>query len=366
MQYLATLSRSHLIKKEKQTECGDIESQVLQSNPILESFGNARTVRNDNSSRFGKFIEMRFLSTGCLVSALIEVYLLEKVRLIAQAPGERNYHIFYELLSGAPQKDRRDLKIGNVTARDFRITASSGTFDRRDGVDDRETYRELLAALDTVGFTKKEQKDLFTVVCALLHASNLTFLSTSAESCELDRANPSLRSTHTLLGVRPEKLQASLRSCAIEARGETLLKNMSRDQATKALDALIKVTYGALCTYLVWQINSSITVWHDGGSSVHGGSRMASIGVLDIFGFESFDLNSFEQLCINYCNEALQQQFNKFVFKLEQQEYEREGIEWSFISIPDNQDVLDLTETKHTGKKSKLDEQCWPRKTHET
>jgi myosin-5 len=368
MQYLATLSRNHLIKTEKQTEFGDIESQVLQSNPILESFGNARTVRNDNSSRFGKFIEIQFLSTGCLGSASIETYLLEKVRLITQAPGERNYHIFYELLSGAPQKDRRDLKIGNVTARDFRITASSGTFDRRDGVDDRETYRELLAALDTVGFSKKEQTDLFTVVCALLHASNLTFLSTSANddesACELDRSNPSLRCTHTLLGVPPEKLQAALCSCAIEARGETLYKNMSMDQATKALDALIKATYGALFTHLVRRINSSITVRHDGGGGssppVHGEEqrRMASIGVLDIFGFESFDLNSFEQLCINYCNEALQQQFNKFVFKLEQQEYEREGIEWSFIAFPDNQDVLDLIETKRTGILSILDEQC--------
>ena len=325
MQYLATLSRNHLKDPAGRTEFGDIESQVLQSNPILESFGNARTVRNDNSSRFGKFIEIQFLSSGCLVSASIETYLLEKVRLITQAPGERNYHIFYELLSGVSQKDRNHLKIGNVTARDFRITASSGTFDRRDGVDDRDTYRELLAALDTVGFTHNEQKDLFTVVCALLHASNLTFVSTSAESCELDGSNPSLRSTHTLLGVPSEKLQAALCSCAIEARGETLFKNMTVEQATKALDALIKATYAALFTHLVRRINSSITVRHDGGPSVHGDSNIASIGVLDIFGFESFDHNSFEQLCINYCNEALQQQFNKFVFKLEQEEYKREG-----------------------------------------
>ena len=296
---------------------------VLQSNPILESFGNARTVRNDNSSRFGKFIEIRFRSSGCLVSASIETYLLEKVRLITQAPGERNYHIFYELLTGVSQRDRRDLKIGNVTPRDFRITAASGTFDRRDGVDDRETYRELRTALDTVGFTQKEQKDLFTVVCALLHASNLTFLSTSAESTQLDRTNPSLRTTQTLLGVHADDLEKALCSVAIEARGETLFKNMSEPQAIKALDALIKATYGALFTHIVDRVNSSIKVRHD--SPLRSDDSVACIGVLDIFGFESFDKNSFEQLCINYCNEALQQQFNRFVFKLEQQEYEREG-----------------------------------------
>jgi len=359
MQYLATLSRSHVTDGE-QSEFGGIESQVLQSNPILESFGNARTVRNDNSSRFGKFIEIHFLSTGCLVSASITTYLLEKVRLITQAPGERNYHVFYEVLSGMSQRDRRDLCIGNVTARDFRITASSGTFDRRDHVEDRDTYRELLKALDTVGFTPKEQHDLFVVVCALLHASNLTFVSTSAESCELDRANPSLRSTHTLLGVPIEKLETALCSCAIEARGETLYKNMSTEQATKALDALIMATYGALFTNVVRRINSSITIERQDGSPARGNGTgtMASIGVLDIFGFECFEYNSFEQLCINYCNEALQQQFNKFVFKLEQEEYEREGIEWSFIAFPDNQDVLDLIEAKRTGILSILDEQC--------
>ena len=388
MQYLATLSRSHVYERTTTEELSDIESQgmcntvtsanfffplgtqivhnhivspslsVLQSNPILESFGNARTVRNDNSSRFGKFIEIHFLSSGCLASGSIETYLLEKVRLITQAPGERNYHIFYELLSGMSQRDRRDLKIGNVTARDFRITASSGTFDRRDHVDDRDTYRELVKALDIVGFTPKEQHDLFVVVCALLHASNLTFVSTSAESCQLDRANPSLRSTHTLFGVSPEKLETALCSCAIEARGETLYKHMSTEQATKALDALIMATYGALFSNLVSRINSSITIQRQSGSPMRGDGRMASIGVLDIFGFECFDHNSFEQLCINYCNEALQQQFNRFVFKLEQQEYEREGIEWSFITFPDNQDVLDLIEAKRTGILSILDEQC--------
>jgi myosin-5 len=357
MRYLATLSqRSDKALGAKSSEVG-IESQVLQSNPILESFGNARTIRNDNSSRFGKFIEIQFARSGCLVSASIETYLLEKVRLISQAPGERNYHLFYELLAGLPQKDRRDMKIGNVSARDFRMTAASGTFDRRDGVDDKQTYQELRSALDTVGFTKDEQKDLFSVACALLHTSNLTFKESAADASELDRSNPSLRSAVALFGVEADTLNDALCRCAIEVGGETLYKHLSIPRAEKAIEALIKATYGALFTYIVRRINSFITVQQNSGS----GSKVrstASIGVLDIFGFESFEVNSFEQLCINFCNEALQQQFNRYVFKLEQQEYKKEGIEWSFISFPDNQDVLDLIEKRHDGILSVLDEQC--------
>jgi len=364
MRYLATLSeRTEKGRRqyESQGSGGDtvsIEAQVLQSNPILESFGNARTVRNDNSSRFGKFIEIQFEASGSLVSASIETYLLEKVRLISQAPGERNYHIFYELLAALPQKERRALCIGNCSARDFAMTCSSGTFDRRDGVEDRETYRDLRAALDTVGFSREEQNDLFTVVCALLHTSNLSFLEAAVDASSLDRSNPSLRPAVMLLGVDADSLDEALCRCAIEARGEVLYKNLSMAQAQKAVEALIKVTYGAMFTYVVKRINESIAARNSSPGSGASPLKTASTGVLDIFGFESFQVNSFEQLCINYCNEALQQQFNRFVFKLEQQEYQKEGIEWSFISFPDNQDVLDLIEKKHEGVLSILDEQC--------
>jgi myosin-5 len=351
MGYLATCSR-RLVSADSQ----GIESQILQSNPILESFGNARTIRNDNSSRFGKFMELLFAGNGSLVSASIETYLLEKVRLISQAPGERNYHVFYELLAGVPQKERRELHIANVTARDFKMTALSGTFDRRDGVDDRETYKDLRQALDTVGFTATEQQDMLSVVCALLHTGNLTFSPASGDgSCELVSKNPSLRSAIALLGVPVEALNNALCLYSIEARGEIFYKNMSVEQANKAVEALIKATYAALFTHIVRRVNSSIAMDHRPGVSP---DQLDRIGVLDIFGFESFDKNSFEQLCINYCNEALQQQFNRFVFKLEQKEYEQEGIEWSFISFPDNQEVLDLIEKKHDGMLSILDEQC--------
>jgi myosin-5 len=331
-----------------------IESQILQSNPLLESFGNARTVRNDNSSRFGKYMELIFSPSGSLVSASIETYLLEKVRLISQAPGERNYHIFYELLAGLSQRERQEFKIANVTARDFRMTASSGTFDRRDGVDDRETYKDLRKALDTVGFAREEQRDMMSVACALLHISNIDFRVTAGEGSELVNSS-SLRCALSLLGVPVEALHNSLCLCAIEARGEIFYKNMSVTKAGKALEALIKATYGALFTHIVKQINYSIAVEDTLDAPL---DQLPRTGVLDIFGFESFDFNSFEQLCINYCNEALQQQFNRFVFKLEHQEYDREGIDWAFIEFPDNQDVLDLIEKRREGILSILDEQC--------
>ena len=354
LRYLATLSQQSTDRYDT-----SLEAQVLQSNPILESFGNARTLRNDNSSRFGKFMEVRFCEHGTLVSASIETYLLEKVRLVSQAPGERNYHIFYELLAGLPQADRRDLCIGNSSARDFRMTADSGTLGRRDGVLDKETYQDLREALDVMGFSADEQWDMFMVVCALLHTSNLNFVETSPDACELDTSNRSYRSAMALLGVDNEIMNDALTKCAIQARHEVVYKHLSVESAHKAVEALIKATYGALFSFIVQRINQSITAQRD--DSPTAGSRsqraVASIGVLDIFGFESFEENSFEQLCINYCNEALQQQFNRFVFKLEQQEYQREGIEWSFIAFPDNQDVLDLIEAKHEGILSTIDEQ---------
>ena len=349
-----------------------IELQVLESNPILESFGNARTIRNDNSSRFGKFMEMQFEAAGCLVSATIETYLLEKVRLISQSKGERNYHIFYEILApplsgGLSPQERRTLHVTGKTVRDFHMTCISDTFDRRDNVKDRDTYRELRNALDVVGFTRQEQFDLFTVVCALLYTSNLTFVvdfgtSSSGDASSLDLTNPSLRCALELLGVDVTAFNNALCTCSIEARGETLIKRLPMDRAVKAVEAFIKTTYAALFSYIVRKINGFIAVQPQEAPSIDakGASqafKTVSIGVLDIFGFESFHRNSFEQLCINYCNEALQQQFNRYVFILEQQEYEREGIDWWYISFPDNQDVLDLIEKRHDGILSILDEQ---------
>jgi myosin V len=344
-----------------------IEAQVLQSNPILESFGNARTMRNDNSSRFGKFIEIQFTRSGRLVGAQIETYLLEKVRLVTQSPGERNYHIFYEMLSGGMKSDELQNYFIASTARadDFRICAS-GTYDRRDGVSDKETYRALRAAMQTMKFAPEEQMDIFATAAAILHASNLNFCDMD-RCCSLDGQNVHLEPVCHLLGVSPDDLNQAICHLSITAGKESQVQqNLTLDQAEKGLEALLKATYGALFSYLVSRINDSISfneenVFDENGVStpeIVKNRPCASIGVLDIFGFESFKRNSFEQLCINYCNEALQQQFNAFVLKNEQAEYEREGIEWSFIEFPENQDVIDLIDKRGSGILCILDDQC--------
>mmetsp|Transcript_1151 Transcript_1151/g.1867 ORF Transcript_1151/g.1867 Transcript_1151/m.1867 type:complete len:1659 (-) Transcript_1151:525-5501(-) len=358
MQYLASLSqRSHSSEQEKGGQ--NIEQQVLQSNPILESFGNARTIRNDNSSRFGKFIELKF-NAGALVGASIETYLLEKVRLISQAEGERNYHIFYELFCmGDEALGNYYLEIYNPE--DFNMTNRSGTFDRRDGVEDFETFDDLKKAMDILGMTAEEQNDVFTIPAAAMHASNITFLAKSNDESELDISNPHLEPFLNLMGLSAEELQQSLCFLQIKAGREFHNRTLSKAKAEKGLEAFIKAFYGALFHFLVKRINSSITVKDPSRvrrKVTTKGPDEASIGVLDIFGFESFKHNSFEQLCINYCNEALQQQFNLFVLKNEQAEYEKEGIAWSFITFPDNQDVLDLIDKKGCGILNILDDQC--------
>ena len=356
----------------------NIEQQVLESNPILESFGNARTIRNDNSSRFGKFIEIQFSDVGRLLGARIDSYLLEKVRLIKHSDSERNYHIFYEILVGLSGSERKQLLLGRSSAQDFAMTRSSSeTYKRRDGVRDDSTFNSLRKAMATMGFQPTEQIDILRIVSSILHLSNLNFLEDSSSGCTLDDKNLSLEAALRLLGVSRDNLDKALCCVNIEAGGERLVKKLFLAQAIKAKEAMIKATYGAMFEYLVRRINGCINGSKKNCEIVHQDSELSStepstpsnckdsgpcaafIGVLDIFGFESFQQNSFEQLCINYCNESLQQQFNKFVFKLEQAEYEREGIQWNFISFPDNQDVLDLIDKKRSGILSILDEQSF-------
>ncbi|KAK1740703.1 myosin family protein [Skeletonema marinoi] len=317
LNYFAMLSKLAAEAHDAKDKATDqqVEKQVLQSNPILEAFGNARTIRNDNSSRFGKYININFSQTGRLTGASIDTYLLEKVRLIHQNEGERNFHVFYQFLEYASKEERDQFYLGDMQLEDFALVNQSGTYDRRDMVSDVDMHREMIEAM--------------------------------WRGCELDENEASL-AVSSLLGVSFENLAASLTSRVLFLREGNVTKQLNAKQAYKASEALIKAIYGANFDYIVEMINKSI---HQEKEVKKRGERTVSacIGVLDIFGFETFESNTYEQMCINYTNETLQQHFNKHVFKLEQQEYEREGILWKFISFPDNQDVLDLVEMKRVG-----------------
>lgn len=295
MQYLATLSerraepkaaanttpKPNTKKLERRDSVGtvNIEQQVLQSNPILESFGNARTIRNDNSSRFGKFIEIRFSPTGTLVGASIETYLLEKVRLISQSEGERNYHVFYEMLDGMNDEDLDRFLLSDYTAEDFKMTSCSGTYNRRDGVQDTETYELLRDALEMMGFSPDQQNDVFSIAAAALHLSNLTVNPIKGgEECEIDLENSHLEPVLKLLGVTQENLNQAICYFKIEARGQSYTRAVQQDKAEKGLEALIKATYSAMFDYIVKTINSSITVKKSVNSSSNARARTKDAG----------------------------------------------------------------------------------------
>ena len=275
--------------------------------------------------RFGKFIELQFKKTGSLVGARIETYLLEKVRLVHQSNGERNFHIFYELLAGTIDEERKKYMLSNFSVQDFKITNSSGTYHRRDGADDTELFVELNVAMSTMGFDVSVQGDIFACCAAFLHASNLTFGAPTEESSQLDDTNPHLEPILKLLGLGKDAFNSAVTEYELEIGDQTFTRQLTVDGAQQALEAFMKGTYGALFSFIVNTVNKRIDYKPARGApKLHG--KAASISVLDIFGFESFKLNSFEQLCINYCNEALQQQFNLFIFKNEQEEYRREGM----------------------------------------
>ncbi|XP_044493143.1 myosin-6-like [Mangifera indica] len=334
-----------------------VEQQVLESNPVLEAFGNAKTVRNNNSSRFGKFVEIQFDQRGRISGAAIRTYLLERSRVCQVSDPERNYHCFY-MLCAAPPEDIQRFKLGNP--RTFHYLNQSNCFEL-DGIDDAKEYVATRKAMDVVGISSEEQDAIFRVVAAILHLGNVEF----AKGKEIDSSVPKdekswfhLRTVAELLMCDVKALEDSLCKRVIVTRDETITKWLDPEAAALSRDALAKIVYSRLFDWLVDNINSSI------GQDPNSKSL---IGVLDIYGFESFKTNSFEQFCINLTNEKLQQHFNQHVFKMEQEEYTKEEINWSYIEFVDNQDVLDLIEKKPGGIIALLDEACmFPRSTHET
>ncbi|XP_058105594.1 myosin-9-like isoform X2 [Magnolia sinica] len=339
------------------TEGRTVEQQVLESNPVLEAFGNAKTVRNNNSSRFGKFVEIQFDKNGRISGAAIRTYLLERSRVCQISDPERNYHCFY-LLCAAPPADIEKYKLGDPKS--FHYLNQSNCYELV-GVSDAHDYIATRRAMDIVGISEEEQDAIFRVVAAILHLGNIDFTKgEEVDSSVLkdDKSKFHLKMTAELLMCDPEGLEDALCKRVMVTPEEVIKRALDPLGATVSRDGLAKTIYSRLFGWLVDTINCSI------GQDPNSKSL---IGVLDIYGFESFKTNSFEQFCINFTNEKLQQHFNQHVFKMEQEEYTKEEIDWSYIEFVDNQDVLDLIEKKPGGIIALLDEACmFPKSTYET
>ncbi|EGZ09686.1 hypothetical protein PHYSODRAFT_338448 [Phytophthora sojae] len=334
-----------------------ITTRIIEVNPLLESFGNAKTTRNDNSSRFGKFTQLQFDKNHALCGAQCETYLLEKTRVISHERGERNYHIFYQLLHGTTDEERDALGLGDecpkfsyLEEKEPRLEVRPGRKSRpsappppksasvieAENTKDRALFAKTKQALSLLGLSADQQNALFQVLSGILHLGEAHFVPQPGndEACDLDQ--DSVIYSCVLLGLDPNTMGKALTHRTMKAAGEVYLVPLTVEQAQSGRDALAKAIYASIFDWLVAGINASL------GAA----PRMTAntIGVLDIFGFESFEYNSFEQLCINYANEKLQQKFTQDVFKAVQEEYEREKITWAHISYADNSETLALIE----------------------
>ena len=347
-----------------------VEQQVLATNPIMEAFGNAKTVRNDNSSRFGKYIQIYFDDDESSISgANMRTYLLERSRVAFQPENERNYHIFYQLCAGVANAEKKQLALSSLD--NFHYLNQGGVHGIP-GVDDAAEFQNTVKALSTVGISVAKQWDIFKLLAVILHIGNIKLSQADGDtaSCFIDSNDVGVKYTCRLLGIDHEELLKWLTHKRIVTRSDVIVTEIGLVQGLSARDAFAKYLYHHLFYWLVVQINASLENAGMNGSpsSMILSSYMDSnndgpqkeqrrfIAVLDIYGFEHFKRNSFEQFCINYANEKLQQEFNQHVFKLEQEEYVREKIQWSFIDFNDNKPCLELIEGK-LGILSLLDEE---------
>ena len=326
-----------------------MDQKLLAANPILEAFGNAKTTRNNNSSRFGKWMEVQFDGRGSIIGCKIVNYLLEKSRITSPGAEERSYHIFYNLCVGLPPQQRTALHLtqpGDYAYLAQASTTISGSADR-----DRDDFSDVMDAFAEVGISAAEQGDLFAVTAAVLHLGSITFSAhDTASGIEGSAADEGthLTAAAELLGVPSAALAEDLTSRVRTVRAEQTRSPLVPGKAADARDALAKALYGRMFDWLVQRVNEAMAT---------PAAPRGIIGVLDIFGFEIFHSNVFEQLCINYCNEMLQQHFNTHVFKAEERLYQAEGIDYSGVRFIDNQDVLDLIQRKPSGILPMLDDE---------
>jgi len=354
MRYL--INESSKIGGASQADTDTIQSSIMSSNVILESFGNAKTVRNNNSSRFGKYIKMIYDTDYRIVGACTEHFLLEKSRLVHIENGERNYHFFYQLLAGLDETKKQTLKLKEP--KDYVLLNQGKCTSVSEDVDDGVEFENTMQALKNVNISGEEIDQIHTLVAALLHLGNVDFPEDASRGQFLEsvfkKSDMQLEEVAGILGCTPEELNLGFTQRQVTSGRNSMINvPLDKAQALANVKGMIKYVYGAIFEYLVNKINDS----HDVASRDHGTTH-GFIGILDIFGFEIFKQNSFEQLCINFANECLQNQFNHQIFVLEKVAYDAEGIDSSVINFKDNQSVIDLIKAKPSGLFITLEEHC--------
>uniref|UniRef100_A0A3Q2XUB6 non-specific serine/threonine protein kinase n=1 Tax=Hippocampus comes TaxID=109280 RepID=A0A3Q2XUB6_HIPCM len=346
-----------------------LREKILQVNPLVEAFGNACTAINDNSSRFGKYLEMKFTPTGAVIGAKISEYLLEKSRVIKQAMGEKSFHIFYYIYAGLYHQDKLKtyrlpdrtpprLYIDNHHCKVMQDIVSSKLY--------KEQFEVIQECFRNIGFTEEEVNSVYRILSAILNTGNIEFTAISSQH-QTDKSevpnSEALENAASLLNIGPEELQEALTSQCVVTRGETIIRTNTVDKAADVRDAMSKALYGRLFSWIVNRINTLLQP----DVNICAAESGMNVGILDIFGFENFKKNSFEQLCINIANEQIQFYFNQHIFALEQMEYQSEGVDASLVEYEDNRPILDMFLQKPMGLLSLLDEESrFPQATDHT
>ncbi|KAL0967924.1 hypothetical protein UPYG_G00259890 [Umbra pygmaea] len=369
----------HLTALSQKGFASGVEQIILGAGPVLEAFGNAKTAHNNNSSRFGKFIQVNYQESGTVRGAYVEKYLLEKSRLVYQEHNERNYHVFYYLLAGASVEERNSFHLlkpeeyhylNQMTKKSHRLPWENDYESELqdcftvEGEDLKHDFERLQLAMEMVGFLPATRKQIFSLLSAILHLGNIRYKKKTYRDDSIDICNPEvLPVVSELLEVKEEMLFEALTTRKTVTVGERLIVPYKLSEAGTVRDSMAKSLYSALFDWIVFRTNHALL----NNKDLEDSAKILSIGVLDIFGFEDYENNSFEQFCINFANERLQHYFNQHIFKLEQEEYRAEGISWHNIDYIDNTACINLISKKPTALLHLLDEECnFPQASNQT